>query len=203
MDRMAIYFAVPNYRGITKRLYFLGDAAFANPDRNSAWRNCAMRCASEAPYRFLHLRYSQITKPLVIRRDHIPRRVASAGGIDRVLERRDVIVPQRPLEIVGLADLPVPLRILQPLGKARELFFLADIQEEFQDRGAIVGQPGLELTDAFVAGGPSRLVDQLVHPRHQHVLVVGPVEDSHLSASGHTGGPARGNHVRAPLAWAV
>ena len=87
------------------------------------------------------LRYRQIAKPLVVRGDYVPRRLAGTGGADRIFERCDVVVPQRALGIVGLANLPVPLRILQPLGKARELSFLADVQEEFQDRCAVVGSP--------------------------------------------------------------
>src|SRR6516165_7528886 len=57
------------------------------------------------------------------------------------------------------------------------------MQEEFQDCRAVVGQSGFEFADALVAGGPGRLVDQLMHPRHQHVLVVGPVEDRDFASS--------------------
>jgi hypothetical protein len=57
------------------------------------------------------------------------------------------------------------------------------VQEEFQDRCAVVDQSGFEFTDAFVAAGPGRLVDKLVHPRDQHVLVVGSVENRHLPQS--------------------
>ena len=76
----------------------------------------------------------------MVGRDDIPWRLVGAGGADRILECFDIIVPQRPLGIVGFADLSVPLRILQPVGKARELFFLADVQEEFQDRRPVVSQ---------------------------------------------------------------
>src|SRR5271166_6097356 len=43
------------------------------------------------------LRHRKIAKPLVVRRDHVPRCLAGARGVHRVLERLDVVVPQRPL----------------------------------------------------------------------------------------------------------
>ena len=42
---------------------------------------------------------------------------------------------------------------------------MLNVQEEFQDRCAAVGQPGFKFTDAFVAGGPGCLVDKLVRTR--------------------------------------
>src|SRR5580704_6155878 len=58
-----------------------------------------------------NLRHRQIAKPLVARGDYVPWRLAGTGGVDRILERCDVVVPKRALGIVGLADLPVPLRL--------------------------------------------------------------------------------------------
>src|SRR6516225_7500257 len=55
----------------------------------------------------------QVAKPLAVRQDYVPWHLAGAGVADCVFERHDVITPQRSLGIVGLADLPVPLRILQ------------------------------------------------------------------------------------------
>jgi hypothetical protein len=45
--------------------------------------------------------------------------MVGARGADRILERCDVIVPQRAFAVIGFADLPGPLRILQSLGEAR------------------------------------------------------------------------------------
>ena len=60
------------------------------------------------------LRDSEVPKPLVVRRDDVPRRVARAGLLQGVLERGDVLRPELALGVVGLADLPVPRRIVQP-----------------------------------------------------------------------------------------
>src|ERR1700730_4767993 len=55
------------------------------------------------------------------------------------------------------------------------------MQEEFQDRGPALLKPQLEGADQFVARGASGLVDELVDPRHQYILVMGAIEDRHPS----------------------
>src|SRR5208337_4575949 len=69
----------------------------------------------------------------------------------------------------------------EALSEARELFFLADMEEEFQDCRSVFGEQGLEVANALVAGGAGSLVDNLVDPRHQHVLVMRTVEDRDLA----------------------
>src|SRR5271166_3865848 len=127
------------------------------------------------------LRHREIAKPLVVRRDHVPRRLAGAGGVHRVLERLDVVVPQLPFGIIGFADLPVARRVIKALRETCELLLLADVEEEFEDRGPIFGEQCLEVADAPVARGPGRLVDELMDPRHEHVLVMRTVEDRDLA----------------------
>src|SRR5271166_588907 len=65
--------------------------------------------------------WREISEPLVVRRDPVPRRLARAGRVHRVLERLDVVVPQRPFRIIGFADLPVARRVVEALREAREL----------------------------------------------------------------------------------
>ena len=54
------------------------------------------------------------------------------------------------------ADLPVARRVIQALGKTRELFFLADMEEEFEDRGLRFGEQRLEIADMLITLGPGR-----------------------------------------------
>src|SRR5208337_3465333 len=117
----------------------------------------------------------------MVRWDHVPWRIAGAGGVHRVLERLNVVVPQCPLRIVGFADFPVARRVVEALRETRKLLLLADVEEELEDRRSVFGEQGLEVANALVAGGPGSLVDKLVDPRHQHVLVVRTVEDRDLA----------------------
>ena len=48
----------------------------------------------------------------------------------------------------------------------------------------VLDEQGLEIANALVTVGPSRLVDELVDPRHQHVLVVRTVEYRDFPAAG-------------------
>jgi hypothetical protein len=66
-----------------------------------------------------HLRHCEIAEPLMIRRDHVPGGVLLAGRLDRILERLVVLVPERALGVVRLADLPVAMRIVEPLKRGR------------------------------------------------------------------------------------
>ena len=59
--------------------------------------------------------------------------------------------PRAALGIVGLADLPVARGVVEALGETRELLFLADMEEEFEDRGSVLDQQGLEVANLLVA----------------------------------------------------
>ena len=72
----------------------------------------------------------------MISRDHIPRRVTRAGRGEDILVRLHIIVPKRALGIIGFANFPIPGRIVKPARKSRELLLLADMQEEFYNRGS-------------------------------------------------------------------
>ncbi len=65
----------------------------------------------------------------------------------------------------------------------RELFLLADMQEEFDDMRAVLGEPGLEIANLAIARFVSILVDQLVDAGDQHLFVMRPVEDADLPIS--------------------
>ena len=110
--------------------------------------------------------------------------VLGAGAAQGVFIGRRVLRPKLPLGIIGLADLPVPRRIVQPPLEPPELFFRADVQEELEDVGAVGHQTLLELVDLLVALRPDLLGDEVVDADHQDVFVVGAVEDDDFALRG-------------------
>jgi hypothetical protein len=66
------------------------------------------------------------------------------------------------------------------LEQALLLLLLADVQEVLEHDGAVLGEQALEVRDVAVALFPQAARHQVVHPHHQHVLVVRAVEDGEL-----------------------
>ena len=97
-----------------------------------------------------------------------------AGGADCILKRSKVIVPSLPLGIVGFANLPVTIWIFESFGEARELLFLADMQEKLEDRRAteIYGSWGIVFGRATgVSFAEQMLGDPAAIPQHLQTLV--------------------------------
>src|SRR5262249_7381178 len=81
-------------------------------------------------------------------------------------------------------DLPTPRRILEARLEARELLVGTDMKVELQDRRVVARQHRFEVVDLFKALRPDRMVDELVHARHEDVLVIGSIEDRYLAFGG-------------------
>ncbi len=105
--------------------------------------------------------------------------------------RRLVIVPAFPLLHVRRREFPVLLRIVQPLQKSLLLLFLRNIQENFSYRDPVSRHIFLKRADIFIPVLPEMFSAKFLrnallfqyfgmHPHHQHLFVVGPVEDSYL-----------------------
>ncbi len=77
-------------------------------------------------------RYRQVSEPLVIRRDDKPGRVVSTATRQRVLVCSRVVAPELPLFVVGLANLPTLIRLLEPVCESLQLFVFGDVQVELQ-----------------------------------------------------------------------
>ena len=58
--------------------------------------------------------------------------MSRAGFVQHVLKCFDVIAPVLPLFVIGIADLPLPGRIVQALFEPCQLLVLGDVQEELQ-----------------------------------------------------------------------
>jgi hypothetical protein len=71
----------------------------------------------------------------------------------------------------------MPRRIVEPLLEACKLLFRTDVEEELQDRCAILYQNFFEVVYQIVALRPYPAFHELVHSHHEDVLVMGPIEN--------------------------
>ena len=124
----------------------------------------------------------KVAERLVVAGNGEPGRVLGRGALQRLVEGGEVVVEVGALLVVGIADLPLPVRVVEPLGEAPELLRLGDDQAELEDRGAVllVEQP-LPVVDQLVAALPDLARHQLVHAGDQHVLVMRAVEHRDLA----------------------
>ena len=126
---------------------------------------------------------------LVIGRNDLPGRVPRARRAQAFLVRFHVRLPVVTLAHVGLAELPVLVRLLDAGQEALPLFVLREVEEELEDPCAISMEMLLELHDGAISIPPDGpLVDQLgrevlaskdlrMHTDDEHLLVVRTVED--------------------------
>ena len=137
------------------------------------------------------LGHGQVAEPLLVRGHHVPRGLLAGAAADGVLVDPGVLRPEVPLRPVLGVELPGLLRLLLPLQQAHLLLLGGDVQKELEHDGAVADQQPLEVVDLLEARPPDARWRQLVHPHHQHVLVVGAVEDGDPP-------PGRGVGVDAP-----
>ena len=86
---------------------------------------------------------------------------ARAGGCEALLVRLHVLLPVLALFDVRFAELPVLLGRIDAREKALALFLLREVQEEFDDAGAVAVEMTLEAEDRPVALRPDGLVAAL------------------------------------------
>src|SRR6516164_8135288 len=77
--------------------------------------------------------HREVAKPLAVGGDDVPGRSLGAAPGQGFLISLGVSVPELALLVVGVADLPVPLRVVEPPFEAPQLLFLTDVQEELED----------------------------------------------------------------------
>ena len=82
--------------------------------------------------------HGKVAERLGVARNGEPGRVLGRGALQRLVEGGEVVVEVGALLVVGIADLPLPVRVVEPLGKAPQLLLLRDDQAELEDRGAVL-----------------------------------------------------------------
>ncbi len=110
-----------------------------------------------------------------------------------------VVVPALAHLDVADRELPALGRVVEAVLQALALLVLRDVEQELQDHGAGLGQHPFEVVDVVVALAGLRRRQRAGDHRHQHVLVVAPVEDHDLAGRrAPSGGCATGSRARAP-----
>jgi hypothetical protein len=117
-------------------------------------------------------RDGKIAEPFVVRGNDAPRGVIGAALAQRGLEGRRVGIPEGPLGVVAVADLPVTVGAVDPLLEAREFLAGIDVELGFEDVRTGVVEQFLEVVDVTIAFGPHLFRHYAVHPRDEDVLVV-------------------------------
>ena len=96
-------------------------------------------------------RNSKVPEPFVIRRNDEPRSVFSAGLVKHILERLRVVIPESAFLVVGVTDLPLTRRVIQPLLESGKLFLFRDVQKKFENcRAVLRGDQLFEIVDFIV-----------------------------------------------------
>src|SRR5258708_13757476 len=96
----------------------------------------------------------QPAKPLVVGPHDVPRRPLRAGLAQHGLEGPLVVVPVTPLPDVTGGELPVLLRVVDPLEEPLGLLPLRQVQHDLDDMDPVVDQVALPVVDLTVAAGP-------------------------------------------------
>jgi len=131
----------------------------------------------------------QAAEPLAVGRHDIPRRPLCAGLAQHGLEGPLVVLPVAPVPDVAGGELPVLLRLVDALEEPLGLLPFGQVQHDLDDTDPVVDQVALPVVDLPVAAGPDPVIARdgrhplrgqqfLMDPDHEHLLVVGPVEDA-------------------------
>ena len=92
--------------------------------------------------------------PLVISRDDVPGSPLGARGTDRFFVSLHVVIPEGSFGDIGRRELPVLLRVLEPLDQPLALLLFGDVQEKLEDQGAVAAEVVLKRIDIRETVGP-------------------------------------------------
>ena len=110
-----------------------------------------------------------------------------------------VVIPVAALLDVGEAEFPVFLGLVDAGEEALALFCFGEVEEEFEDAGAVAVEVGFVVVDGGVAVGPDiggggggvgealGAEETGVDAHDENLLVVGAIEDADLAAGGEVG----------------
>ena len=108
------------------------------------------------PFQVLHddPGHGEVPEPLVVGRDNEPGGMLGAATGECILVSRRVVVPVGSLLVIGLADLPLLGRVVEPILEAFQLLPFGDVQVELEDMGVVLDEATLESIDSIVTAGP-------------------------------------------------
>ena len=132
----------------------------------------------------------------VVGGDDIPGSGGGAGGAEGSGIGVLVVIPVAALLDVGEAEFPVFLGLVDAGEEALALFCFGEVEEEFEDAGAVAVEVGFVVVDGGVAVGPDigdgvgealGAEETGVDAHDENLLVVGAIEDADLAAGGEVG----------------
>src|SRR3546814_2683014 len=91
------------------------------------------------------------THPLVVGRNHVPRRVRRRRVANHVLVGGHISPPLAARGEVARVALPVLLRFLQPILEAPALLLLGDVEDDLDQRGAVAREVAFHAADIIEA----------------------------------------------------
>src|SRR5688572_1062157 len=125
-------------------------------------------------------RYQIVARLLVIGGHDIPGCPGRAAFSQCVSIGFGVVVPECSLIEVSGPELPILLRIRQPIEQALTLLFRRYVQKELQNLRSGEIERSLEVVDLCVAGRPHLLRRKVPYADDEHVLVLRPIEDANM-----------------------
>ena len=127
---------------------------------------------------------------LIIGGNDEPGCVPGAGRVQALFISLHVMLPIFPFVNVSGAEFPILLRLINAFEKSLSLLVLRQVQEKFDDAGAVAVEVLLQIYDGLIPLLPNGfLVEQLfrkalaaenlrMHSDDQHFLVIGTIEDA-------------------------
>ena len=114
----------------------------------------------------------------------MPGGIFRAGTQEHLVRGAGVLGPLITVTPVFIGDLVALPRDGLTLPEASQLFLRRDVQPEFEQYVAVVGQLMLKMIDLGIGAGPVFLGGQLFHPFHKDTAVPGTVIDGDETGAG-------------------
>ena len=123
----------------------------------------------------------EVAHPLAVGRHDVPRRVSVDVSRSASRYAAMYVGPQRPVVEVAAAELPPLVGAVDAILQARPLLLLRDVQEQLDDRRALVDRASARSRGCGRSARRHALRrHELLDPHDEHVLVVAAVEHPDL-----------------------
>ena len=99
----------------------------------------------------------------MVGRNDKPRCLCSAAPRQCVFISGNIIVPEFPLPVVGLADLPMFGGVLQPLLESLQLLSPGDVQVKLENVGVMLCEAFFKCVDPVLAAAPNLFRHQIMY----------------------------------------
>src|SRR5439155_24062879 len=126
----------------------------------------------------------KVPNPFFVGTDNEPWTLVGTAAAQDTLVGVNVVLPPLSLLKVSRREFPLLCRIAKPLLNSPLLLVFADVKKELQDRDIVLTQHSFEVVDLIISLRLNRLRHKLMDSDDQHILIVGAVENTHLTSGG-------------------